>query len=124
MSSIRYIESSPVDTGARIGRCRRPNGRAGGLLHGMDMSANHITSEPVPGRPAPVSRGPARVIAFAAYRQVVAETERDRILGAEWNRLAILVAEALCWRDPESVEAVGACVARLKRLVLEDWRAV
>jgi hypothetical protein len=66
-------------------------------------------------------REPARVIQLAAYRLRGADAERDRILEAEWNRLAVLVAEALCWRDPESVTAVAACAARLKRLVGADW---
>ena len=89
------------------------------------MGANHIisisaqSSAPPSGRP----RAPAQVIALASYRQRVADVERDRILEAEWNRLAVLVAEALSWRDPESVEAVGACVARLERLVRADWGA-
>ena len=89
------------------------------------MGANDIvsisaqSSAPPSGRP----RAPAQVIALASYRQRVADVERDRILDAEWNRLGILVAEALCWRDPESVEAVEACVVRLERLVRADWGA-
>ena len=89
------------------------------------MGANYIisisaqSSAPPSGRP----RAPAQVIALASYRQRVADVERDRILEAEWNRLAVLVAEALSWRDPESVEAVEACVASLKRLVRADWGA-
>ena len=89
------------------------------------MGANYLisisaqSSAPPSGRP----RAPAQVIALASYRQRVADVERDRALDAEWNRLAILVAEALCWRDPESVAAVGACVARLERLVRADWGA-
>ena len=89
------------------------------------MGADCIIS--IPARsPVPASRGPrepARVIQLAAYRQWLPHTDRDRILEAEWNRLAILVAEALCWRDPESVEAVEACVGRLERLVSADWGA-
>jgi len=64
---------------------------------------------------------PARVVQLAAYRQRVADAERDRILEAEWVRLARLVSEALSWRDPESVAAVGVCVARLQGLVRADW---
>ena len=87
------------------------------------MGANYIisisaqSSAPPSGRP----RAPAQVIALASYRRRVVDVERDRILDAEWNRLGVLVAEALSWRDPESVEAVGACVARLERLVRADW---
>ena len=87
------------------------------------MGANDIisisaqSSAPPSGRP----RAPAQVIALASYRQRVADVERDRILDAEWHRLSILVAEALCWRDPESVEVVEACVTRLERLVRADW---
>src|SRR2546422_8819613 len=89
------------------------------------MGANYIISISAQS-PAPPSGRPresARVVALASYRQRVAEVERDRTLGAEWNRLATLVAEALSWRDPESAEAVEACVARLKRLGLEGWGA-
>ena len=89
------------------------------------MGANDIvsisaqSSAPPSGRP----RAPAQVVVLASYRQRVADVERDRILDAEWNRLAILVAEALSWRDPDSVEAVEACVTRLGRLVRADWGA-
>jgi len=89
------------------------------------MGANTIISisaEP-PTPPAGGPREPARVIALAAYRRRVADMERDCALDAEWNRLAILVTEAVCWRDPESVAAVGACVAHLERLVRADWDA-
>ena len=81
------------------------------------MGAEHIPSTESPARP----RRPAQVIALNTYRQRVAETVRDGVLEAAWNRLAALVAEALCWRDPESLAAVEACVAHLKVLVLADW---
>jgi hypothetical protein len=89
------------------------------------MGANYIISIPAQSSAPPSGRprAPAQVIALASYRQRVIDVERDRTLDAEWNRLAILVAEALCWRDPESVEAVEACVARLGRLVRADWGA-
>ena len=85
------------------------------------MDANHLLSAHSPDPPWGGPRRRARVIQLAAYRQRVVDTDRDRILDAEWNRLAVLVAEALCWRDPESVSAVGACVARLEVLVRADW---
>ncbi len=73
--------------------------------------------------PSPVGppRKLAQLIVLAARRCRVVATERDRALDDEWNRLGVLVAEAACWRDPDSVAAVEACVARLKELVLEDW---
>ena len=80
------------------------------------MDAQHLPSDSPAGL-----RRPAQVIALNAYRQRVAETVRDGVLEAAWNRLAALVAEALSWRDPESLAAVEACVAHLKELVLADW---
>ena len=71
--------------------------------------------------PADPPRKLAQLIVLAARRCRVAATERDRALDDEWNRLGVLVAEAACWRDPDSVAAVESCVARLKQLVLEDW---
>jgi hypothetical protein len=85
------------------------------------MDSNRLPSMQSLDRPRDGPRRRAQVIQLAAYRQRVADTERDRILDAEWDRLAVLVAEALCWRDPESVTAVGACVARLEPLVRADW---
>jgi len=121
--SIGDIASDGVDTGEQARRS--PPGRSAGKGFALraGMGADCIIS--IPARsPDPAShrpREPAQVIELAAYRQRLPHTDRDRILEAEWNRLAILVAEALCWRDPESVEAVEACAVRLGCLVRADW---
>ena len=123
MYSIGDIASDGVDTGEQARRS--PPGRSAGKGFALraGMGADCIIS--IPARsPDPAShrpREPAQVIELAAYRQRLPHTDRDRILEAEWNRLAILVAEALCWRDPESVEAVEACAVRLGCLVRADW---
>jgi hypothetical protein len=85
------------------------------------MGTSRVSSDEFIERPPDRRREPARVVALASYRRRVVEAERDRALHAEWDRLAVLVAEASCWRDPDSVAAVEDCVARLKRLVREDW---
>ena len=85
------------------------------------MGASRVSLDESLERPPDRRREPAQVVALAPYRRRVVEAERDRALHAEWDRLAVLVAEASCWRDPDSVAAVEDCVARLKRLVLEDW---
>src|SRR3989442_15552713 len=114
-----------VNTGERARRSLPGRSAGKGFALRTGMGGDCIIA--IPARsPDPAPPGPrqsARVIQLAAYRQRLPHTERDRILDAEWNRLAILVAEALSWRDPESVEAVGACVARLERLVRADWGA-
>ena len=123
MYSIGDFESDGVDTGEQTGGSCRSRTAGRGFAWQAGMGANDIvsisaqSSAPPSGRP----RAPAQVIVLASYRQRVADVERDRILDAEWNRLSILVAEALCWRDPESVEVVEACVTRLERLVRADW---
>ncbi len=100
-----------------------PDTRARDLLDQPHMGASHVGSEEIPGH-SPVRRQePAQVIALASYRRRAVESERDRALDAAWNQLPVLVAEAWCWRDPDSVMAVEACVARLKELVREDWAA-
>jgi hypothetical protein len=43
-------------------------------------------------------------------------------LNAEWDRLLRLVDDAYTWRDPETVAAAAAALARLRLLVLRDWR--
>ena len=45
----------------------------------------------------------------------------DAGLNADWDRLVALVMQAWCWRDPESIEAVDACLGRLRALVARDW---
>jgi hypothetical protein len=46
---------------------------------------------------------------------------RDVVLNADWNRLITLVAEAWCWRDPDCVAAIEACLAHLRHSVDHDW---
>jgi hypothetical protein len=63
----------------------------------------------------------AKIIPLEAYRRHVAEQENDAALNAEWDRMHVLAEEAWSWRDPESLAALGACVARLGLRSLEDW---
>jgi hypothetical protein len=65
---------------------------------------------------------PARVIDLAAYRRRLTEPNRgDATLNAEWDGLVAAVMEAWCWRDPDSLAALDARVARLRAGVLKDW---
>ena len=45
----------------------------------------------------------------------------DAQVNAEWDLLITNVVEAWCWRDPSSVRVVEECLARIKRLVENDW---
>jgi hypothetical protein len=46
---------------------------------------------------------------------------RDEALNAEWNALLDLTVQACTWRDPESLAAVEAVLARLTRETLREW---
>jgi hypothetical protein len=72
-----------------------------------------------PWSPPEPSRG--EVIQLAPYRRRLGEAQRDASLNDDWNALAGAVAEAWCWRDPESLAAVEECLARLKAKTLADW---
>jgi hypothetical protein len=39
----------------------------------------------------------------------------------DWDELTRLVVEAWCWRDPESLDRLSACVSRLRDDVERDW---
>ena len=71
----------------------------------------------IPAGPHP----PARVFSLDRYRQGGVPSE-DVPLNAEWDRLARLAEDAWTWRDPETLAALGLCVARLGLRALEDWR--
>jgi len=62
-----------------------------------------------------------KVIALEPYRRRLAETTADADRNAEWDRLQTLAEQAWTWRDPESLAALGTCVARLGLRSLEDW---
>jgi len=64
---------------------------------------------------------PARVFSLDRYREGGVQSA-DAPLNAEWDRLARLAEEAWTWRDPETLAALGMCVARLGLRALEDWR--
>ena len=64
----------------------------------------------------------AEVIPLEPYRRKVSPARpEDELLNAEWDVLARLAQEAWTWRDPESLAALGTCVARLGLRSLEDW---
>ena len=65
---------------------------------------------------------PAKVIPLSPYRRRAIELRVDEALNSEWNRMCRLAEEAWCWRDPESLAALGACVAGLGMQVLADWK--
>ena len=62
-----------------------------------------------------------KVIQLDAYRRQAVAQQGDTILNREWDRLARLAEQAWCWRDPESIAELGACVARLGLRSLEEW---
>jgi hypothetical protein len=66
-------------------------------------------------------RTPAQLIDLAAYRRCSTELNQDTTLNAEWDGLLAAAKEAWCWRDPDSLAALEARVARLRPGVLEDW---
>ena len=70
----------------------------------------------IPSAPRP----PARVFLLDHYRNGGAPSD-DLPLNAEWDRLARLAEDAWTWRDPETLAALGLCVARLGLRALEDW---
>lgn len=61
------------------------------------------------------------VVTLDRYRLTGVSLE-DVPLNAEWDRLVHLVEEAWTWRDPETIAALGACIAKLGRRSLEEWR--
>lgn len=71
----------------------------------------------IPSAPRPL----ARVFSLERYRNGGVSTD-DVPLNAEWDRLARLAEDAWTWRDPETLAALGLCVARLGLHALEDWR--
>jgi len=46
---------------------------------------------------------------------------RDVVLNDAWDSLLTLVLEAWCWRDPDCLAEVEACLAHLRRSVDQDW---
>jgi len=76
-----------------------------------------IRVESIPQRRA----GRGEVIHLDTYRRRVSEPRADVTLNSEWDRLSRLAEEAWCWRDPESLAALGACVARLGLRSLAEW---
>ena len=83
-----------------------------------DMDA-HARSQLAPDRPP--SRPRAKVVSLEHYRRRAVPHE-DILLNAEWDRLARLAEEAWTWRDPETLAALGAVVARLGLRSLEEWQ--
>ena len=71
----------------------------------------------------PAKAQPGRLIAFAPYRERVARFERQVATSIAWDSLPRLADDAWCWRDPDALAALEACIAQLKASVLEDWRA-
>jgi len=68
----------------------------------------------------PTRRGGV-ILFFEPYRRRLEEFRRHAEDDAEWTRLRRLVEEAATWRDPESLAAVEACIARLKETIRGEW---
>ena len=63
----------------------------------------------------------SKVISLDSYRRTTT-SPADALVNAEWDRLPRLAEEAWTWRDPETLAALGACVARLGLRSLAEWR--
>jgi len=57
------------------------------------------------------------VIDLEAYRSALAADEGDE----DWNALVPLAEAVWSWREPESIDALEACVARLRAAIRCDW---
>ena len=74
-----------------------------------------------PSRPRAGGQG-ATVIDLDAYRRRTSCARGETFLNETWDALMDLAQEAWSWRDPESVEALGACVKMLAALTAADWK--
>lgn len=64
-------------------------------------------------------RVPARAGSAAPWLDGLAD--HDQVVNADWDRLVTLTMQAWCWRDPESIAALVACLRRLRDVVDRDW---
>jgi hypothetical protein len=72
-------------------------------------------------RPATEPHRPGRLIQLEPYLRRLAETQQEACVNAQWDELLVAVADAWCWRDPESVRAVAESLQRVRARVVEDW---
>ena len=54
-------------------------------------------------------------------RRLRRDTDRDRYLNAEWDRLTAAVDQAWCMRDLESLDLLLRIAATLRAEVHRDW---
>jgi hypothetical protein len=47
--------------------------------------------------------------------------EADMPVSSTWDELKTLAGDGWCWRDPESLELIEACVRRLRFEVEREW---
>jgi len=50
-----------------------------------------------------------------------APADAEAPANAAWDELPRLALEAWCWRDPESLARLDACLARLRPDVEREW---
>jgi hypothetical protein len=78
-----------------------------------------------PQRPAvlpfPIERVGNRARAVPAGRGLVVRM-REPDVGTTWDDLTRLAFEAWCWRDPEALDRVEACLRHLSAEVEREWR--
>lgn len=64
---------------------------------------------------------PLRLIPGGARTSAPGSPDPDIERNAHWNEMLSLAETAWCWRDPESIDALLATVANLRRVVRREW---
>jgi len=64
----------------------------------------------------------AKVIDMAPYLAALAPTKHVSGTEALWSTLLQTALDSWSWRDPESLAALEAVVAKVRMQVLQDWQ--
>jgi hypothetical protein len=110
MSAPADTRSIQADTDSASTSVRRGSAVAARLLSAVMDSTTR-----------PQGTRPGRLIALAPYRERLVRFERQAATNTAWDSLGRLADDAWCWRDPEALAALEACVARLQACVREEW---